>query len=152
MTVPIPEAAHDLLHDKPIGHLATLRADGRLSVNPVAVVFDGDCVRVSTTRDRVKYRNLRADPRCAISIPQRDNPNVYIEIRGRAELEDDADRRFIDRIAQLYMGQEHYDLDPPGAERVTITIHAEQVSMPSIPLADAPPTAPDAPPSGGASG
>jgi len=141
----LPEAAHELLYDKPTGHLATLRPDGRLSVNPVAVVFDGEVVRVSTTRDRMKYRNLCADPRVAISIPHRNNPNVYLEIRGRAEIADDSDRRFINSIARLYMDQDEYDLDPPGTERVTITIVAEQVSMPSIPLAADPPNAPEAP-------
>lgn len=136
MSSEIPEAAHALLRDQPIGHLATIRRDGRLSVNPVALLFDGRCIRVSTTKDRVKYRNLLADPRVAISVPQRDNPNVYIEVRGTARVEDDVGRRFIDQIAVAYMGQDTYDLDPPGAERVVVTIDAEQVSMPQIPLAD----------------
>jgi PPOX class probable F420-dependent enzyme len=144
MTVPIPEAAHALLRDRPTGHLATLRPDGRISVNPVALLFDGEYVRVSTTRDRKKYRNLCADPRVAISVPHRNNPNLYIEIRGHVEIEDDVDRRFIDGIARHYMDQDTYDLDPPEAERVTLTIVAEQVSMPKIPLARNPPNAADA--------
>ena len=144
MSVEIPEAAHALLRDKPVGHVATVRRDGRLSVNPVALIFDGQKVRISTTKDRVKYRNLLADPRIAISVPHRNNPNIYIEIRGTARIEDDVDRTFVDQIAQRYMDRDHYDIDPPGAERVVVTIDAEQVSMPRIPLAKAPPTAPDA--------
>jgi PPOX class probable F420-dependent enzyme len=143
MTQPIPEAAHALLHDLPTGHLATLRPDGRISVNPVALLFDGEHVRVSTTRDRKKYRNLCADPRVAISVPHRNNPNLYIEIRGHVTMEDDVDRSFINGIARRYMGQDTYDLDPPGAERVTLTIVAEQVSMPKIPLSKDPPNAAD---------
>ena len=138
----IPEVAHALLRDRPIGHLATVRRDGRLSVNPVALLFDGQRIRVSTTKTRVKYHNLLADPRVALSVPKRDNPNIYIEVRGTAQVEDDVDRRFIDQIAVAYMGQDTYDLDPPGTERVVVTIDAEQVSMPEIPLADDPPTAP----------
>lgn len=145
MSREIPEAAHALLRDKPTGHLATVRRDGRLSVNPVAVIFDGRSIRVSTTKTRVKYRNLLADPRVAISIPKRDNPNLYLEVRGTARVEDDVGRRFIDQIAQVYMGQDTYDLDPPGTERVVVTIDAEQVSMPTIPLAENPPNGPDAP-------
>jgi len=143
VTQPIPEAAHALLDDKPTGHLATLRPDGRLSVNPVALLFDGTTVRVSTTKDRKKYRNLCADPRVALSVPHRNNPNLYIEIRGHVEMADDVDRVFIDAIAQHYMGQPTYDLDPPDAERVTLTIVAEQVSMPRIPLSKNPPNAAD---------
>ena len=41
------------------------------------------------------------------------------------------------------MNVDVYPFDKPGDERVTITIHAEQVSSPDIPLAKAPPGAPD---------
>ena len=143
-TKPIPETHHDILTDRPTGHLATVRPDGRLSVNPVGLIFDGEYVRVSTLKSRKKYRNLRLDPRVAISIPHRNNPNRYVEIRGVAELIDDPDRSFVNSIARHYMGVEVYPFDEPGDERVTITIHAEQVSAPEIPLAEDPPTAPDA--------
>ena len=142
-TKPIPEAHHDILVDLPTGHLATLRPDGRLSVNPVALMWDGEHVRVSTLKSRKKFRNLRHDPRVAISIPHRNNPNRYVEIRGIAELTDDGDRSFVNSVARHYMDVDEYPFDGPGDERVTITIHAEQVSAPDIPLADEPPTAPD---------
>jgi len=74
-TRPIPETHHYILTDRPIGHLATIRADGRLSVNPVALMFDGAFIRVSTIKSRVKYKNLLRDPRVAISVPHRNNPN-----------------------------------------------------------------------------
>jgi len=143
-TVPIPDHAHDILTDLPTGHLATLRPDGRISVNPVALLFDGSLIRVSTLKSRFKYRNLRRDDRISISVPHRNNPNRYVEIRGRAVLEDDSDRAFINQIARVYMGADEYPFDQPGDERVTITIVAEQVSAPEIPLADDPPGAPDA--------
>jgi hypothetical protein len=142
-TKPIPETHHDILLDRPTGHLATLRPDGRLSVNPVSPMWDGEHVRVSTTKSRKKYRNLRHDPRVAISIPHRNNPNRYVEIRGIAELTDDTDRSFVNSVARHYMGVDEYPFDQPGDERVTITIHAEQVSVLDIPLAEEPPNAPD---------
>jgi PPOX class probable F420-dependent enzyme len=142
-SAPIPAHLHDILTDKPIGHLATMRADGRISVNPVALVFEDGVVRVSTVKSRVKYRNLLRDPRVALSVPHRNNPNRYVEIRGRAILEDDPDRRFINHIAKLYMGADEYPFDKPGDQRATITIVAEQVSAPLVPLEDDPPGAPD---------
>ncbi len=134
----IPERVRGLLDGKrrPIGHVCTLRPDGRLSVNPVAVVLDGDELWVSTTKDRQKYANLRRDPRIAISVIDPDDVSRYVEIRGRAELSDDVDRRYIDRIAQLYMDKPRYDLDPPSAERVVVRILPEQVSAPWVPKAD----------------
>lgn len=142
---PIPASHHDILVDRPTGHIATLRPDGRLSVHPVSLLWDGKNVRVSTVKSRQKYRNLLADPRVAISIPHRNNPNRYIELRGIAELTDDVDRSFINAISRHYLNLDVYPFDAPGDQRVTITIHAEQVSTPRMPIVDNPPTAPDEP-------
>jgi PPOX class probable F420-dependent enzyme len=141
-TKPIPETHHDILVDRPTGHLASIRPDGRLSVNPVGLMWDGEHVRVSTLKSRKKYRNLQRDPRVAISIPHRNDPSRYVEIRGIAELTDDTDRSFVNSMTRHYMGVDEYPFDKPGDERVTITIHAEQVSAPELPRAKAPPSAP----------
>ena len=143
-TKPIPASHHHVLQDRPTGHLATIRPDGRLSVNPVAVMWDGEHVRVSTLKSRRKYENLRNDPRVAISIPHRNDPTVYVEIRGTADLSDDADRSFVNSMARHYMGVEEYPFDKPGDERAIITICAEQVSAPELRIPDASPIAPDA--------
>lgn len=135
---PIPAGHLDILTDRPIGHIATIRPDGRLSVHPVSLMWDGMHVRVSTVRSRQKYRNLQHDPRVAISIPHRSNPARYVEIRGIAELTGDPDRSFINSVARHYLNLDVYPFDQPGDERVTITIHAEQVSAPEVPLADDP--------------
>ena len=140
---PIPAEALEILNDRPTGHLATIRPDGLLSVNPVSVLFDGTHVQISTVTNRAKYKNMVADPRIAISIPHRNNPNFYLELRGRALIEPDKDRSFIDRIAKTYLDKETYPFDPPGAERVVVTVLAEQISMRKVPLAKAPPGAPD---------
>lgn len=136
-TALIPAGHDDILTDRPIGHIATIRPDGHLSVHPVSLMWDGTHVRVSTVRSRQKYRNLLRDPRVAISIPHRNNPARYVEIRGIAELTDDPDRSFINSVAKHYLDLDVYPFDQPGDERVTITIHAEQVSAPAVPLAHA---------------
>lgn len=132
----------DILTDRPIGHIATIRPDGHLSVHPMSLMWDGMHVRVSTVKSRQKYRNLLRDPRVAISIPHRNNPARYVEIRGIAELTDDPDRSFINSVAKHYLNLDVYPFDQPGDERVTIAIHAEQVSAPAVPLADDPSTLP----------
>jgi hypothetical protein len=125
----IPASHADILDAKCFAHVATLRSDGRISNHPVCVLWDDGQVRFSTTKSRRKYRNLRADPRIALSVTDPENVWRYLEIRGTATLTDDADRSFIDRIAKKYMGQERYPFDPPGEERVTVTIQVEQVSV-----------------------
>lgn len=141
---PIPPYVHDILTDKPTAYLATMRPDGAMSVTPMGMLFDGMLIRLSTTKDRKKYRNLLADDRVTVCVPHRNNPNRYVEVRGRAVLTDDPDRTFINTVAQTYMGVDVYPFDRPGQERVTITVIAERVSAPRIPLADDPPNAPDA--------
>lgn len=125
----IPASHTDILDAKCFAHVATLRPDGRISNHPVCLIWDGTHVRFSTTKGRKKVRNLRADPRIAISVADPENAWRYLEIRGRAELGDDTDRSFINQIARKYMGQDEYPFDRPGDERVTVTVHVEQVSV-----------------------
>jgi PPOX class probable F420-dependent enzyme len=132
----IPEFVHDILDDRPTGYLGTIRPDGRLSITPLSLLFDGTTIRLSTTTDRKKYRNLLADPRVALCIPHRNNPNRYIEVRGTARLEPDPDRSFINAMAVKYMDTEVYPFDPPGTDRVIIEIVPEHISTPRIPLAE----------------
>ena len=139
----IPAHVLDLFDDKPVGILTTIRPDGHLSSNPVAVLLRDGEVWVSTTKDRRKYANLLADPRVTVCVLARNNPNRYVEIRGRAELVDDPDRVVIDEIFHTLTGGDRYPFDASWQERVTIVVKAEQVSAPKIPMDDDPPLAPD---------
>jgi PPOX class probable F420-dependent enzyme len=129
---PIPEYARPLLEGTPIAFMTTMRPDGRMSTNPVSLLFDGTHVQVSTC-------NLVADDRITVCVVQPGNLNRYIEIRGRAVIEPDPDRSFINRMARHYMDADEYPFDRPGDERVVITVIPERVSSPRIPLADDPP-------------
>ena len=138
-SAPISEHVRELLEGTPIAFMTTIRPDGRMSTNPVSVLFDGTRVRVSTVRSRKKVRNLVADDRVTLCIVQPGNLNRYVEIRGRAVVEPDTDRAFINEIARAYMGVDEYPFDAPGDERVVVTVIPEQVSSPLVPLADDPP-------------
>ncbi len=142
-TAALPDTHLDIFDDRPTGYLATVRPDGHISVNPVAVLWDAGQLKVSTVKGRKKYRNLTEDPRVAICVVQRNNPNRYIEVRGTAELVDDEDRLFCNKMAEVYMDVDEYPFDRPGDERAVIIIHPDQVSAPRIPLADNSPLGPD---------
>lgn len=138
--VEIPEAARELFDGKPVAFVTTMRPDGLMSTNPMAVVLDDDgVIRLSTITSRVKARNLLADDRITVCVVQPDNLNRYVEVRGRATLVPDPDRTFIDGIARRYMDADRYPFDRPGDERVTISVVPEQVSCPAIPLSEKPP-------------
>ena len=136
----IPEAVRPLFDGKPVAFVTTMRPDGRMSTNPMAVVLGDDgIIRLSTVTSRRKVRNLLADDRISICVVQPDNLNRYVEVRGRAVLDPDPDRTFIDSIAQRYMDVDRYPFDRSDDERVTISLVPEHVSSPAIPLADDPP-------------
>lgn len=126
----IPESHYDILDSLCSPVVCTQRPDGLMSAHPVSIIWDGQYIRFSTLKDRAKYRNLLADPRITICVIHPDNDLHYVEVRGRAELEDDEDRSFVNRIAKKYMGLDAFPYDPPDARRVTVTIVPEQVSTP----------------------
>jgi PPOX class probable F420-dependent enzyme len=131
----IPEHCRDLLDENSLGLMTTIRHnDGRPSTNPVGYVWDGECVRVSTIKSRMKYKNLVANPTITFCVVDGNDLTRYVELRGRASLEDDPDKSFLRRqfIRQSGGDEPPADLDPPEAERVTIRIHPEQVSAPEL--------------------
>ena len=129
---PIPSRAAEILSRKPIGYMSTQRPDGRMSVVPVAVIWDGQNVRISSVKGTKKVRNLRLDARLTLCVPHPDNPQQYVELRGTAEIADDADRSFVNAMAKEWMGLDEYPYDRPGDERVIITLRVEAVSSPAV--------------------
>lgn len=122
----IPDSHRDILDKVGFAHLATIGPDGEPQSHPVWYDVEGDRLKLSTTRDRQKYRNLRRDDRVAVSIIDPENPYRYLEIRGRVDaIDDDPEKKFIDSLAQKYLGEDEYPQKQPDAERVIIAIDAE---------------------------
>ena len=133
--IAIPKNKHPLVASTRHGVMSTIRhTDGMISSNPVGYLWDGEIIRVSTLKSRMKYQNLQADPRIALCIVIAGNVMDYIEIRGHATLADDPQREFLRRQFMAGSGgvEPPVDLDPPGAERAIITIHPHRVSSPSL--------------------
>ncbi len=74
-----------------------------------------------------KARNLRRDPRVALSIAPADNPFEPVVIRGRVTelIEGDVAWEIIDRMAMKYTGEPY----PRGQERVVIVIEPERQTV-----------------------
>lgn len=118
----LPEAVQEILRQKTIAHAATLGSRGEPQCTPVWFLWDDGMLRFSLTTSRQKFRNLKADPRVALNIVDASNPHAYVEIRGRVDWALDTDNKFIDQLAQWYLGEEHYPWHQEGDERVTITV------------------------------
>ena len=74
MSQSIPEKYLDLFTKRAFGSLATLMPDGGPQVTPVWVDLDGDLVVVNTAKGRQKDKNMRRDPRVALSLTDITNP------------------------------------------------------------------------------
>lgn len=124
----IPSSFHDLFEKRAFAHLATLMPDGSPQVTPVWVDFDGSYILVNTSVGRQKDRNMRRDPRVALSITDPDNPYRRLQIRGRVvEITEEGARAHIDRMAHKYLGLDEYPYMEPGEVRVLYKIEPQRV-------------------------
>ena len=92
------------LQGKHFAKLATLMKDGRPQVTPIWYMLDGSKLIVNTSKDRVKYRNVRRDPRISLLV---DDGYAYVSIFGRARVADERDaNKDIESLAIRYTGEE----------------------------------------------
>jgi PPOX class probable F420-dependent enzyme len=126
----IPEKYLDLLKKPAFANLGTLMHDGSPQVTPVWVDFDGKHVRVNSALGRVKDKNMRRDPRVALSIQDPENPYRYLEIRGKVvEITQNGADEHINKLTQKYLGKPEYPYRKPGEVRVVYKIEPQKVSF-----------------------
>ena len=70
----LTEKCRALIDAPNYAYLATVDADGAPQVSPVWIDRDGDTILVNTATGRVKDRNMRHEPRVALSIADLDEP------------------------------------------------------------------------------
>src|ERR1035441_8693405 len=111
-----------------IAHLATVLPDGSPHTVPLWIGSHGDRIVFLTGPHSRKARNLRRDPRMALSIAPVDNPFTPVVIRGRVVewLEgDDAAWEIIDRISTKYTGAPY----PRREERIVAVVEPERQTV-----------------------
>jgi PPOX class probable F420-dependent enzyme len=121
-----PEGHRDLLEAQ-LATLATVGADGLPQLTEVWFLYDNGEIRLSLNDSRQKTRNLRARPECSLLILDLEQPYRYLEVRGRARLEPDADYAFADKVGAKYGGADLHAHDRPGESRVVVTIEPDRV-------------------------
>jgi PPOX class probable F420-dependent enzyme len=94
------------LDGTPIAHLATVLPDGAPHSVPLWIGTHGDRIVFLTGPGSRKARNLRRDPRVALSLAPEENPFEPVIIRGRVVewLEGDPAWEVIDQLATKYIG------------------------------------------------
>ncbi|MGH3796210.1 MAG: PPOX class F420-dependent oxidoreductase [Pseudonocardiaceae bacterium] len=118
--------AYPLLDGKNFGHLATLMPDRTPQTTVVWVDRDGDDVLLNVAADRVKYHNILRDPRVALSVHDQDNPSMYVQIRGRAQVTKAGAIEHVHKLSQKYVGTDYSDIET-DFDRIIVRIVPESV-------------------------
>lgn len=106
----LSDAAHELLASSAVATIATLNPDGSPQLSSAWLgVEDGEIV-FGTLDDQRKLRNLRRDPRVALTV-QSDNVNAwglreYLVIEGTARITEGGAAELLQRLARTYLGPE----------------------------------------------
>jgi PPOX class probable F420-dependent enzyme len=107
--------------------LATLNPDGGPQTSVMWVGREGDQVLMSTVAGRRKHRNIEHDPRVSVSVIDHEDPENYVELRGRATVEDDPGRAFDTSLSWKYDGRDP-DPDQPGAVRLIVRVTIDKAT------------------------
>jgi PPOX class probable F420-dependent enzyme len=91
-----------------VAQVVTLDEDGSPQVTAAWVGLEGDEILIATLPDQRKLRNLRRDPRIALSIPTtRTNAwglLEYLVVYGTARVTEGGAAEVLQRLARTYLG------------------------------------------------
>ena len=127
MGIALNDEIRRLLDGRHYAVLATLNPDGGPQTSAMWVGRDGDDVLFSTIAGRRKHRNLERDPRASVSVLDSDDPENYVELRGRVTITEDVGRVFDTKLSWKYDGQDP-DPDPPGAVRLILRMTVDKAT------------------------
>jgi PPOX class probable F420-dependent enzyme len=106
--IALPETARELLQSDAVATVVTLNQDGSPQVTSAWVGLEGDQIVIATMPDQRKLRNLRRDPRVAISVPSRTTTawglQEYLVVYGTARVTEGGAPQMLQRLAHTYLG------------------------------------------------
>jgi PPOX class probable F420-dependent enzyme len=118
----IPDTARAVLEGPALAHLVTLEADGRPQVSIVWIGVDGDELIAAHLPEHRKVRNIRRDPRVALSVEAGTRNELgldeYVVIHGSARVTEGGAPEALQQLARVYLGPDvkfpPMDEPPPG--------------------------------------
>jgi PPOX class probable F420-dependent enzyme len=125
----LPESARELIESGALAHLVTLNRGGSPQVSCVWVGVDGEELVAGHLPEHQKIRNIRRDPRVAVSFEgTRIHPpglKEYLVIHGTARVTEGGAPELLQRLAHVYLGPDVTFppmADPPPGYVTHITI------------------------------
>ena len=91
-----------------VAHVVTIDEDGGPQVTAAWVGIEGDEIVLATLPDQRKLRNLRRDPRIALSVPSTTTNEwgllEYLAVYGTAQVTEGGAAEVLQRLAYTYIG------------------------------------------------
>ena len=104
----LPASVRAVLEGPALVHLVTLEPDGSPQVSVIWVGLDGDEIVAGHLLEHRKVRNMRRDPRVALTLlsGRRDAMGLdeYVAIRGRARITLGGAPQLLQQLAHVYLG------------------------------------------------
>ena len=104
----LPPSARRVLESDALATLVTLNEDGSPQVTVAWVGMEGDEVVIGTLPDQPKIRNVRRDPRVALSLQTGTRNRIglaeYLVIYGAGRVEEGGAAELLQRLAHTYIG------------------------------------------------
>ena len=106
--------------------LTTLFKNGVPQTHVMWVDTDGENILINTEIHRVKYKNVKIDPRVTVMIWKHDNPFKFVEIRGEVigEITGQEARDNIDKLSEKYWNKPYPF--PIQTERIVLIIKSNK--------------------------
>ena len=106
--------------------LTTLFKNGVPQTHVMWVDTDGENILINTEIHRVKYKNVKIDPRVTVMIWKHDNPFKFVEIRGEVigEITGQEARDNIDKLSEKYWNKPYPF--PVQTERIVLIIKSNK--------------------------
>lgn len=124
---PLEPDVRELLTARNMAHVATSMSDGAPHVSPVWIeVLEDDRLAFFSPETNLKIRNLRRDPRIAVSVVDEHNPYRSVILRGRVvdELEGERAIEIMNRMSRRYAGTDY-----PIRSAIVMVIEPERVLL-----------------------
>jgi PPOX class probable F420-dependent enzyme len=104
----IPQEIRKLIESGTIAHLVTLNRDGSPQITLVWIGLNGDDIVAGHLPENRKVKNIRRDPRVAISLQANTKSAMglteYAVLYGEAHIEEGGAPELLQRLAEVYIG------------------------------------------------
>lgn len=128
MLYEIPKKVKELIDDKNIAHLATLKNNGSPHVTPVWIDRVDNTILINVSENRLKLKNMKNDKRIALSIVNHNDSYEWASIIGEViDITNINADIHLDKLSQKYLGLSQFPWKQKGEIRIIVKIAPKTV-------------------------